>query len=56
MLAPSNHYLLELRRDSIMKTFNIGSDRILHLAKNNKITIRDKVRNKAAVLYLDCEL
>jgi len=32
-----------------MKTFNIGSDRILHLAKNNEITIRDKVTKKAAV-------
>ena len=48
-LASSNRYLLDLRRDSIMKTFNIGSDRILHLAKNNEITIREKVTKKAAV-------
>ena len=32
-----------------MKTFNIGSDRILHLGKNNEITIRDKVTRKTAV-------
>ena len=49
MLTPSNHYLPELRRDSIMKTFNIASDRILHLGKNNEITIRDKVTKKAVV-------
>ena len=44
-----SRYLLDLGRDSIIKTFNIGSDRILHLGKNNDITIRDKVRKKAAV-------
>jgi len=32
-----------------MKTFNIGSDRKLHLANNNEITIRDKVTKKATV-------
>ena len=48
-LAPSNRCLLDLGRDSTMKTFNIGSDRILHLAKNNEITIRVKVTKKAAV-------
>ena len=32
-----------------MKTFNIASDRTLHLGKNNDITIHDKVAKTAAV-------
>ena len=50
-LAASNYCIIRSNseKDSTMKTINIGSDRILHLAKNNEITIRDKVTKKAAV-------
>ena len=50
-LAASNYCIIRSNseRDSTMKTFNISSDRILHLAKNNEITIREKATKKAAV-------